>query len=94
MVCDNELIGKTIIKAEVGGYGIKLWLDDDMIFDFKASDGGYSCWELYPRSKMEEQEYAEPEINPCRGCSDYDGEGGCKSSGACGAKMENDNETN
>ena len=30
----------------------------------------------------------EPEINPCRGCTDYDGQGGCKSNGGCGAKME------
>ena len=52
----NELIGKTIIKAEVGGYGIRLWFDDGMIFNFDAADGGYSCWELYSRAKMEEQE--------------------------------------
>ena len=29
----------------------------------------------------------EPEINPCRGCLDYDGKGGCKSNGGCGAKI-------
>lgn len=30
----------------------------------------------------------ESEINPCRGCEDYDGKGGCKSNGGCGAKMD------
>lgn len=29
-------------------------------------------------------EWEEPEINPCRGCIDYDGRGGCKSNGGCG----------
>lgn len=30
-----------------------------------------------------------PIITPCRGCSDYDGYGGCKSKGGCArAKME------
>lgn len=33
-------------------------------------------------------DWEEPEINPCRGCTDYDGQGGCKSNGGCGAKMD------
>lgn len=36
--------------------------------------------------------FEEPEINPCRGCGDYDGKGGCISKGGCGAKMEDDEE--
>ena len=32
--------------------------------------------------------WEEPEINPCRGCTDYDGHGGCKSNGGCGARMD------
>ena len=32
--------------------------------------------------------FKEPEINPCRGCEDYDGRGGCISKGGCGARME------
>ena len=31
-------------------------------------------------------DWEEPEINPCRGCDDYDGRGGCKSHGGCGAE--------
>lgn len=30
------------------------------------------------------EKWEEPEINPCRGCEDYDGKGGCKSNGGCG----------
>jgi len=32
--------------------------------------------------------YKESEINPCRGCDDYDGQGGCKSNGGCRAKID------
>ena len=39
-------------------------------------------------AKMGKDEWEEPEINPCRGCNDYDGRGGCKSNGGCGAKMD------
>lgn len=28
-------------------------------------------------------EMHEPDINPCRGCDDYDGNGGCASEGGC-----------
>lgn len=34
-------------------------------------------------AKMEDN-WNEPEINPCRGCRDYDGKGGCISNGGCG----------
>ena len=36
--------------------------------------------------------FEEPEINPCQGCADYDGQGGCISKGGCGARMVNENE--
>jgi DNA-directed RNA polymerase subunit RPC12/RpoP len=36
-------------------------------------------------AKMDD-DWEEPEINPCRGCDDYDGRGGCKSHGGCGAE--------
>jgi hypothetical protein len=35
-----------------------------------------------------DDDWEEPEINPCRGCDDYDGRGGCKSHGGCGAERE------
>ena len=37
---------------------------------------------------LNSNEWQEPEINHCRGCDDYDGQGGCKSNGGCGAKMD------
>ena len=39
------------------------------------------------------EDWEEPEINPCRGCTDYDGHGGCKSNGGCAEPTEPDNET-
>jgi len=35
-------------------------------------------------ARMDAEEWEEPEINPCRGCEDYDGNGGCISNGGCG----------
>ena len=49
------------------------------------------CYDNYRGNcgaKMGKDEWEEPEINPCRGCNDYDGRGGCKSNGGCGAKMD------
>ena len=40
------LEGKKIIKADVNGNGITLVLDDNSVFEYDASDGGYSCWEI------------------------------------------------
>ena len=37
-------------------------------------------------AKMGGDDWEEPEINPCLGCDDYDGRGGCKSNGGCGAE--------
>lgn len=45
-------------------------------------------WKYCPKCGAMMGEWEEPEINPCRGCTDYDGRGGCKSNGGCGAKME------
>ncbi len=41
----------------------------------------------YIDGKMDDN-WEEPAINPCRGCEDYDGKGGCISKGGCGAKMK------
>lgn len=52
---------------------------------------GYSVFATnycpYCGSKMEINEWEEPEINPCRGCIDYDGKGGCRSNGGCGVEI-------
>ena len=44
---EKFLLGKEIVKAEVDGNGIKLTFDNDYVFDYDASDGGGSCWEIY-----------------------------------------------
>ena len=40
----KSLVGKTITKIEVDGYGVDMWLDDGWKFVYWASDGGYSGW--------------------------------------------------
>lgn len=50
----KALIGKTITNAIVDGYEVVLCFDDDTIFDYESSDGGYSSYEL--RKKGEETE--------------------------------------
>ena len=42
----NALIGKTITNATVDGYEVILYFDDDTIFTYEGSDGGYSSYEL------------------------------------------------
>lgn len=37
--------------------------------------------------------FEEPEINPCRGCSDYDGRGGCISNGGCGERKDDETDS-
>jgi hypothetical protein len=40
-------------------------------------------------AKMDEAlQWEEPEIYPCRGCEDYDSQGGCLSKGGCGERRE------
>ena len=69
---------------------------NDTTYNYECSNCGYwdqhgakvevpYCWHC--GAKMDEDELQELEINPCRGCDDYDGQGGCKSKGGCGAKM-------
>lgn len=42
----KELIGKTILSAEVDGFSIELVFDDGSTFSYFASDGGYSTYEF------------------------------------------------
>ena len=51
----------------------------------KAFDRAIDAWNERARKVVQDG----PIITPCRGCSDYDGYGGCKSKGGCArAKME------
>lgn len=42
------------------------------------------AWMPFPEPYKMDKEWEEPEINPCRGCKDYNGRGGCLSNGGCG----------
>ena len=52
MDIDNRLVGRTIETAEVDGYGILINFRDGSVLSYAASDGGYSCFDLY--ESMEE----------------------------------------
>lgn len=57
IIPDNEeLIGKTIVYAEIGGYGIKLKFSDGSILDYRSSSDGDSCWEIIEDTKQAEME--------------------------------------
>lgn len=43
---EEALVARTILKAEVDGFGIRLVLDNGTMFDYDASDGGCSLWEI------------------------------------------------
>lgn len=63
-------------------------------------NGDYRCWKMIldpakptdfcSMGERREDAYEEPEINPCRGCEDYDGKGGCMSKGGCGERREDE----
>ena len=42
---NETLIGKTIESADINGFGIELRFTDGSVFDYSASDGGYSSWD-------------------------------------------------
>ena len=44
MADEEKLKGKVIIDAEITGYGVTLKLNDGTVFEYEASDGGYSVW--------------------------------------------------
>lgn len=53
-----------------------------------CGEAGIKDWNYCPHCGASMvNEFEEPEINPCRGCADYDGQGGCISKGGCGARM-------
>jgi hypothetical protein len=41
----SDLVGRTISEIKVNGYGIHIKFTDGVIFDYDASDGGYSQWD-------------------------------------------------
>ena len=41
---NERLTGKTIERADVDGEGMTITFTDGTVFDYYASDGGYSTW--------------------------------------------------
>ena len=41
---EDTLVGRTIAKAKVDGYGMELTFEDGRVFYYDASDGGYSLY--------------------------------------------------
>lgn len=40
------LLGKTVMSADVNGFDVRIKFTDGTVFDYSASDGGYSCWSV------------------------------------------------
>lgn len=51
---EEALVTRTILKAEVDGFGVRLVLDNGTTFDYDASDGGYSLWEIAKEDERKE----------------------------------------
>ena len=78
--CNEELREK---QTFIDHYGTE-WMTSAKDVPTSAYQHGYADRFAEARAKMDG-----PIITPCRGCSDYDGYGGCKSKGGCArAKME------
>ena len=43
---EKDLIGKTIEKIDIDGYGIEIRFTDGTEFVYNASDAGYSSWDI------------------------------------------------
>lgn len=45
-IAETELLYQRIVGAEIDGFGIRLTLENGCVFDYEASDNGYSSWEI------------------------------------------------
>jgi hypothetical protein len=43
---EKDLIGKTIEKIDIDGYGVEIRFTDGTEFVYNASDAGYSSWDI------------------------------------------------
>lgn len=48
----KDLIGKTIEKIDIDGYGVEIRFTDGTEFVYNASDAGFSCWDISKGSEM------------------------------------------
>ena len=49
---EKDLIGKTIKKIDIDGYGIEIYFTDGTEFLYNASDAGYSTWDILKGCKQ------------------------------------------
>lgn len=59
---------------------------------YKFAYENVNVFDYCPHCGVKMKRSEEPEINPCRGCEDYDGRGGCKSNGGCAENRNEDDE--
>lgn len=52
---EEALVARTILKAEVDGFAVRLVLDNGTTFEYDASDGGYSLWEIVKEEERKEE---------------------------------------
>ena len=60
---NKRLIGRTIMEADVDGFGIELTLDDGSVFLYSASDGGYSSYGFNDEETEDECELTNSELH-------------------------------
>ena len=51
----RKLIGKTVVSAEINGFGVTIKFSDGSILDYSSSDNGYSSWEIIDGTKQAER---------------------------------------
>jgi len=51
---EKDLIGKTIEKIDIDGYGVEIHFTDGTELVYNASDAGYSCWDI-SKGEMEKE---------------------------------------
>lgn len=44
---EKDLMNKTIASIEIDGFGVNLITQDGVALSYNASDGGYSCWDIF-----------------------------------------------
>ncbi len=50
---EKDLIGKTVEKVDIDGFGVDMIFTDGTVLSYSSSDGGYSCWDVYAADELE-----------------------------------------
>ena len=51
----RDLIGKKIIKIEANGYYVEIITEDGILFEYDATDGGFSRYDITKLDKNDER---------------------------------------